>query len=124
MQTFLTVLFIGSALVVFLATTNFFENVTKETQTEPAEVLSACDSITQNSCGCNGAPLETKDYYITFYLPLSGKNLKCSVSKKKLQHFRAGATGMLTHKGSWLKDFTEESQQIQFNEDQNENPSS
>lgn len=112
MQTFLTVLFIGSALIIFLATTNFFENINKETRTEPAEVLSACDSITQNSCGCNGAPLETKDYYITFYLPLSDKKLKCAVSKKKLQHFRAGATGTLIHKGSWLKDFIEDSQQV------------
>lgn len=112
MQIFLTVLFLGSALVMFLAMTNFFENITKETRTEPAEVRSACESIKQNSCGCNGAPLETRDYLITFFLPLSGKTLKCRVPKKKLNEFKAGAKGKLTHKGSWFRGFTEESNEL------------
>jgi len=112
MQTFLTVLFLGSAVTMCLAMTNFFENITKETRTEPAEVRSTCENVKQNTCGCNGAPLETRDYFITFFLPLSGKNLKCRVPKKKLYEFKAGATGKLTHKGSWFKGFTEESKEI------------
>lgn len=112
MQTFLTFLFIASALIIFLATTNFFENITKETKTELAEVQSACGNIQQNSCGCNGAPLETRNYYVTFFLPLSGEKLKCRVSEKKLREFKAGTSGQLTHKGSWLKSFTDDAQEI------------
>jgi len=41
MEIFLTVLFLGSALTFSLAMTNFFENISKETLTEPAEVRCA-----------------------------------------------------------------------------------
>ena len=114
MQIFLAVLFIASSLTLFLATTNFFENITKETRTELAEVRSSCGRIKQNSCGCNGAPLETRDYFITFFLPLSGENLKCRVSQKKLREFKIGTTGQLTHKGSWFKGFTDKSPEIRL----------
>lgn len=112
MQIFLTILFLTASVVLCLAVTNFFENIAKETLTEPAEVQSACGNIQQNSCGCNGAPLETRNYYVTFFLPLSGKNLKCRVPEKKLSAFKVGVTGKLTHKGSWFKGFAEESQEV------------
>lgn len=112
MEIFLTVLFLTSALTLFLATTNFFENITKETRTELAEVRSSCESIKQNSCGCNGAPLDTRDYFITFFLVSSKENLKCRVPQKKLSEFKAGTTGQLTHKGSWFKGFLDKSPEI------------
>jgi len=112
MQIFLTTLFILAVIITSLAMTNFFENITKETLTEPAEVRSSCENIQKNGCGCNGAPLETRDYYITFFLPLSGKKLKCRVSQKKLSNYKVGMIGNLTHKGSWFKGFTEESQEF------------
>lgn len=112
MEIFLTTLFLTASVVMFLAITNFFENITKGTRTEPAEVRSACGNIQQNSCGCNGAPLETRNYYVTFFLPLSGENLKCRVPEKNLSDFKVGLTGQLTHKGSWFKGFAEESQEL------------
>lgn len=110
MEIFLTVLFLGSALTFSLAMTNFFENISKETLTEPAEVRCARENIQPNASCCNGAPLETREYHITFFLPSTGKNLKCRVPKKMLNDFKVGMTGQITHKGTWFKCFVEDAQ--------------
>ena len=112
MEIILTVLFVIAALTLFLATTNFFENISKETLTEMAEVQSARENIQQNGCGCSGAPLETRDYHITFLLPSNGKKLKCRVPEKMLKEFKVGMTGQLTHKGTWFRSFSDESQGV------------
>lgn len=112
MEIIIFVLFIVSAVALFLATTNFFENITKETLTEPAEIISARENIQQNGCGCSGAPLETRDYHITFMLPSNGNKLKCRVPEKMLKEFKVGMTGQLTHKGTWFKCFADESQGV------------
>ena len=99
-------LFFIGAIIFYLATTDFFENMSKPTVTETARVTSVRELLQENGFNDGGAPLETTEYHVTFLLPFKDKSMRFIVPKKVFHTLETGMVGELTYKGTWFKSFS------------------
>jgi hypothetical protein len=105
MEELFGVLFLLGAIIFYLATTDFFENMSTQTVTETAEVMNVRELLQENGFNDGGAPLETTEYYVTFHLPSTDKKMKFGVSKRLYRTFETGMVGEITYRGTWFKGF-------------------
>lgn len=99
--------FFMGAIIFYLATTDFFENMSKPTVTETVEVMKVREFLQENGINDGGAPLETTEYYVTFLLPSIDKKRSFRVPKKVFHTFEPGMVGELSYRGTWLKSFSQ-----------------
>lgn len=111
MEELFGILFFIGAIIFYLATTDFFENMSKPTLTETAQVMSVRELLQENGFNDGGAPLETTEYYVIFHLPSHDKKMKFGVPKKVFHTFETGMVGEITYRGTWFKSFSQKEEE-------------